>query len=66
MKFILYVFADLIALASIIVQTTDIKYGDFDKNSFFHVGVAIYVFFNTIAFMIVNKENKENKGKNLK
>ena len=58
-----YILADVAAIASIAVQVSSIKVGDWDKNAFFHLGVAIYVFFNTIALIIVTvvERNKDVK-----
>lgn len=60
-RYILYFFADLIALASVVIQTTSIQYGDWNKNGFFHIGVALYIVFNTIALIICVNETPKVK-----
>ena len=66
--YISYLVSDVIAIFSIGVQVSQIKVGDWDHNAFFHLGVAFYVFFNTLALIIVtvverNKENKQSDEK---
>ncbi|EDR22369.1 hypothetical protein EDI_335260 [Entamoeba dispar SAW760] len=63
-KYILYSFSDLIGLISVIVQITSIRYGSWDKNGFFHLGVSVYVLMNTISFIVISlSSSKERKVK---
>ena len=63
--YLAYIVSDLVVVASMVVQANDFKIGNWDKNSFFHLGVAIYVLFNTVALIIVTlceRNKEENNG----
>ncbi|EKE37596.1 hypothetical protein ENUP19_0266G0019 [Entamoeba nuttalli] len=60
-KYILYSFSDLIGLISVIVQITSIRYGNWDKNGFFHLGVSLYVLVNTISFSTISLSSSKKR-----
>ena len=56
--YIWYVLSDLVGLAAVLVQATQLKVGDWDKNGFFHVGVIAYIILSTLGFKSSLKSRK--------
>ncbi|ELP94396.1 hypothetical protein EIN_046390 [Entamoeba invadens IP1] len=53
--------SDLIALCGVAVQATHFRVGDWDKNAFFHLAVAIFILVSSISLSVILKKERTSR-----